>query len=96
MNKYLEATSAGNDIQIYEGSLLQKLFYPEDKHYYIVENPEKAFTNTTNPVWESLQKYIWVFWYTGIKSSPIFTQACYLNLKKAAESSGFELREVND
>lgn len=84
MNKYLEATSAGRDIQIHEGSFLHKLFYPQDKHFFIVKNPEKPFTNETNPLWESLPKYIWVFWYTGIKSAPIFTQACYKNLKQSA------------
>jgi hypothetical protein len=90
MNKYLENTSKGEDIEIYEGSFLQTFLYPQDKHYFIVKNPEKAFVNDTNPPW-NIQKNIWVYWNTGIVNAPIFVQLCVANMRESAKSSGFQL-----
>ncbi len=39
MNNYLEASAHGNDVTIYRGSLLQKLYYPEGNFPFVVDNP---------------------------------------------------------
>ena len=59
MNKYLEETSKGQNIAIYQGSFLQKFLFPINKHSFIVKNLEKPFVNKTNAAW-NLQKNVWV------------------------------------
>lgn len=83
MNKYLEKTSKGEDIEIYEGSFLQKFLFPQDKHFFIIQNPEKSFLNDTNAPW-NIQKNIWVYWDHGIKNAPIFVQLCVANIRESA------------
>ncbi len=80
MNKYLQKTSKGEDIEIYEGSFLQNFLFPEDKHFFIVNNPEKSFVNETNPPW-NIQRNIWVYWDNGIINAPIFVQLCVANMR---------------
>ena len=66
MELYLNNTAHGKDIQIYQGSLIQKLFYPEKMFSFIIENPEKSFTDTKNDIWTTIPKIIWIYWSDGI------------------------------
>ncbi len=95
MNKYLEETSKGQNIAIYQGSFLQKFLFPINKHSFIVKNLEKPFVNKTNAAW-NLQKNVWVYWDKGIKNAPIFVQFCIQNIRQSASNSGFNLIELNN
>lgn len=96
MNNYLEASAHGNDVTIYRGSLLQKLYYPEGNFPFVVDNPQRSFTNVTNKQWETFPKKIWLYWSQGFQKSGAFVQMCMHNLKRFAQETNFEVMLVTD
>jgi hypothetical protein len=91
METYLTNSAYGKDIQIYEGSLIQKLYFPQGSFSFIIKNPENSFTAIKNDIWTTLPKIIWVYWADGILNSSPFHQMCFNNLKKTASRTGFQL-----
>lgn len=57
---------------------------------------EKPMVNLTAKRWDSLPKILWLFWNKGLKKATIGNLLCIENLKKSAEQSGFEVREINN
>ena len=57
---------------------------------------ERPTTNLSAPTWSALPKIVWLFWYTGLKRASIGNAVCIENLRRRAEESGFEVREVNN
>lgn len=57
---------------------------------------ERSVADSNAKRWDALPKIVWLFWNTGISKASIGNRVCIENLKRNAEKSGFEVREVNN
>lgn len=67
-----------------------------DYSYVFQKAVERPIANLSAPTWSSLPKIVWLFWDSGLRRASIGNAVCIENLRRSAEKSGFEVREVNN